>query len=441
MTAYAPVCAGHNADILRGRRKNIFFLKKAPLYDILYIIFLKVRICGIIRGCPRAGAGRSQHMKMSQIRVKAVTALILLAALIFAACGGEPEETGSPTETLPGVSETEASTEPQGISSWYTADPSEFRFSHESVCEVKVPTRLYPVFSDIAEATGCVLPALPENFVPQGLDYWEEAGWFIISGYFNPTDKYEYAVLLGVDAETGEYVAEWELYEKDGQRHTGHDGGVAVTSENIYLSTAYTLFQIPIADIKKSGGSGPLRFTEHIEVPVKASFANCSGDYVYVGEFSLNGNASYTITGHEYGGNYAWCAAYRIEPGTVRGISDYPEFVFSIPEQRQGFAALDDGRLFMTCSYGRGNDSSLYITRTDPRASAPVSKVEIGGRKVPLYAVGEFDSVTAISMAEGCCVADGSAYVIFESGAFYSRAYSSSVSKYPTDRIWRVTVD
>lgn len=379
-------------------------------------------------------------MKKTNLRILGTVLYLAAVLLSLSACGPkyDPTVTAAPTEATeaPTGGPTEADTDEQtDVRAWVTADPSSFRFTQELVCTNKIPMSLYKDFFDSTAPTACVLPALPQYFVPQGMDYWDEMGWFIVSGYFKPTKYFESSVLFAVDAATGSYVGEWELMNFTGEPHTGHDGGVAVTDRNIYLSTAYTLFRISLDDVRATGGSGKLTIAENIAVPAKASFCNASGGYVFVGDFSLNGNKSYTIVGHEHGSYYAWSVAYKIDD-SERGISAEPEFVFSIPESIQGFTMLGDGRLFMTKSYGRTNDSAFYVTEKAPLNGSPACNVTIYGKQIPLYEIGSFNQIKALPMAEGCTCRGDSVFVIFESCAYTYRAESASVSKNPTDKIW-----
>jgi hypothetical protein len=350
------------------------------------------------------------------------------------------ETTAAPVEMTSAPEQTSSSgTEPDQP---YTlsGDTSAFSYTSERVCSdygsSVLNSSAYSAFFASTSDSGITIPALAQNFVPQGIDYWDEAGVFLISGYFNPASSSS-SVLLAVEKDTGKYVGEWSLKNTDGSAHTAHDGGVAVTEKDIYLSNGSKLFRISLDQLKKTGNHGTLKIEQAISVPVKASYCNYSGGYLWVGEFSLQGNASYTITGHEYAGNYAWTAGYRL--GADGRPESSPAVIISTPERIQGFCMFDDGRIFMTRSYGRTNDSYFYITKTALLSSDPDASVTVGGKNVPLYLVAPEEnctSVRGVPMAEGCTALGGKAYVIYESGAYYYRAASSSVSKNPTDRIW-----
>ena len=389
------------------------------------------------------------------IKAKAApfAARMLTIILILTGCAGSGGEsttsappvqtTGAPTEAT--TAEAQATTEPEVT----TAPPyqlsggtSGFSYTQERVCEDFSDDVFwsYPGLFNSADA-GITVPGLNQNFVPQGLDYWEEADLFLISGYFNPASSSSSAI-LAVRKSDGKYVGEWSLKNQNGSWHSNHDGGIAVTETDVYLANASTLFRISLNQIKQTGSSGTLKIEQEIPVPVRASYCNYSGGYLWVGEFSIYGNSSYTITGHEFGENYAWTVGYRLIGSSGR-LESTPSVVISTPDRIQGFCMLDDGRLFMTKSYGRTNDSHYYITRENPLTGAADGSVTISGKQVPLYEIkvgAKAFAYKVVPMAEGCTCIGNTAYVIFESAAYYYRAATpTSVSKNPTDRIWSFT--
>lgn len=323
----------------------------------------------------------------------------------------------------------------------------DFEFAQKRICNNYIQKSSYKDFFQNSTKTTFIIPALEQYFVPQGMDYWDELGWFMISGYFKPTDFSSVSVILAIDAKTGKYAGEYKLYDPDGSKHTGHDGGVAITEKDLYLSTGYKLHRIPLSDIKQLGNKGDLRIVEQISVPVAASFCNYSNGVVWVGEFYKEG--SYDLKGnHIYTNNdgktySAWSVGYKVDMNSDRGIEAVPSYVLSIPDIVQGFAVADDGRIFMTQSYGRQNNSA-YLICDDPLTKAPDKTVTVSGKQVPMWFLDNkngMKKISAIPMAEGCCSVGKEIYVIFESGAYYYRAYDpNSVARDPTDLIWKYTL-
>lgn len=315
----------------------------------------------------------------------------------------------------------------------FEGSTASFKFSQAGVCTNTISKTTYADLFKYATNTDITVPALPQYFVPQGIDYWKEENVFIISGYFKPTDYYQYSVLFAVNATTGKYVGEWNLYNVNGTPHSGHDGGVAVTETDIYLSVNYTLFRISKDTVKKLGNSGNLKIDEEIKVATKASYCNYSNGILWVGEFSLNGDASYTITGHGFNENHAWTIGYKLTADYK--MKSVPDYVISTPEKIQGFTMLDDGRIFMTSSYGRTNKSTVYVSKSAILSEKAAGTVTISGSSVNIYYTSNYTKITAIPMTEGCCKAGGSIYVMFESGAYNYRSGALD----PTDKLWKFT--
>ena len=293
---------------------------------------------------------------------------VLISVLLMAGCGKvEPtiELTEVPTvEPTPVPSKPEASVEPTTkptvIPSEPTVEPSiddswpygnllldlslfDFSFTQENIVDGALSATVYDEFLKNGSSSELIIPALNQYFVPQGLSYWEEFGWFFITGYFKPTDYSASSVLLAIDSSTGEYVGEWNLLDVDGTPHTKHDGGIAITETDIYLSTSYTLYRISIDALYEVGNVGDLQIEEEIKVPVSASFANYSNNIVWVGEFYEKND--YPLRGlHEIQINdnlthYAWVAGYKLDENTNK-IEDTPTCILSIPEKIQGMSFL-----------------------------------------------------------------------------------------------------
>ena len=355
-----------------------------------------------------------------------------------------PEITAEPTPE-PTV---EPTAEPSIDDSWPYGNLSldlslfDFSFTQENIVDDALSATVYDEFLKNGSSSELIIPALNQYFVPQGLSYWEEFGWFFITGYFKPTDYSASSVLLAIDSSTGEYVGEWNLLDVDGTPHTKHDGGIAITETDIYLSTSYTLYRISIDALYEVGNVGDLQIEEEIKVPVSASFANYSNNMVWVGEFYEKND--YPLRGlHEIQINdnlthYAWVAGYKLDENTNK-IEDTPTCILSIPEKIQGMSFLRNKTLVLSSSYGRRNYSSLYFV-SDPLSKNCDEYITINDKEVPMYYIDNYETVVAPPMVEGCCSLGNTLYMIFESAAYnYLLSNPSNVSKDPLDEIWMYT--
>ena len=348
-----------------------------------------------------------------------------------------PDQTDEPTtypEPEPGYFEP----------SWDSA------FTQESVVNRNVhSSSRYLRFQQISEAT-YLIPGLKQHFIPQGMDVWQEKEWLLISGYFQDKTYSDCSVLFAVDLNTGEFVGEYSLKNASGSNHTSHVGGVAVAGDNLYLSNSSSLYRIDLAQLEQAAPKGTLTIRETIRVPVRASFCNYSGGILWVGDFYIPGNSSYSTPDYQKmknngGGTYgAWCVGYELTDETENGFrteswsqeSGYmvPDCIFSIDQKIQGFAVVGS-RVALSQSYGRTNDSKILLYE-NPMESAPHQTVELGGKTVPLWFLDgslDMESYTAPPMTEGLASFDGTLLILFESGATY---YKDDGGINPTDRVW-----
>ena len=326
-----------------------------------------------------------------------------------------------------------------------------FKFDQISLCETPSLSK-YDTFSDCATEEFLV-PGLNQYMVPQGMDYWKEKGWMIISGYFSESDYSTCSVLVAVDVKSGQMVGEYYLKNQDGSDYTGHAGGVAITENYIYIANAKTLFRIPLSSLENVNQCGEVLFDEAISVPSNASFCNYSGGVLWVGDFYLKDTYPTDDYSHLYnrdGNEYcAWIVGYKIEEGNPNDFYDSafvadsfmtPDYILSITERIQGMTWLtDEDKIVLSQSYGRTNDSTLYFYE-NPMNGAAHDKVTLNGKEIPVWFLdSKVKSITmkALPMSEGLACASGKLYVLFESGA---SNYRLGGGKLPTDRVWNVDI-
>lgn len=326
-----------------------------------------------------------------------------------------------------------------------------FKFTAESVTSNN-KVNAYSAFNKLADPS-YLIPALNQYFVPQGMDVWDEMGWLIISGYFTDSTFSSCSVLLAIDMRTGAYVGEYYLKNADGSDHTGHAGGVAITSKNLFISNGGKLYRIPLDNIKAANRMGDIKIVDEINVPVRASFCNYSGGILWVGDFYES--KSYKTDDFRHMKNrdgdmyYAWCVGYKLSDETENEISadknlpsyEYatPDIILSIREKVQGFTVVSDKYIALSCSYGRKNDSTIYLYNNVLDSEAH-SSYKLNGTDVPLWFLDSktgFKSYKSMPMTEGIAAYDGKLLILYESGA---DKYRNGGGKYPTDSVWTMNM-
>ena len=381
---------------------------------------------------------------------------LLLALLMLAACGTIPppteEEDTTPTQK-PAVTTPAADTQPGQQTDETTAYPlitgplPRFVSTLNAVISDDVYSS-YPRFNKLA-IPAFTVPGLDQKIVPQGMDIWEEQNWLVMSGYFSDTSISDCSMIIAIDMTTGEIAAEYKLRNPDGSAHTGHAGGVAITSKNIFISTGSKLLRIPLSQLREVGRQGDARIVEEITVPVRASFCNYSGGYLWVGDFYYG--TSYPTDEYRHMKNrqgkmyYAWSVGYALDESAENEIGEQkwhegmeyatPDVILSIDQKIQGMAVVNNEYIALSQSYGRGNDSKILLY-DNVLSTAPHESVTLNGVSVPLWFLDgktEARSFSAPPMSEGLAALDGKLYILFESGA---EKYRLDGGKNPTDDIW-----
>ncbi len=113
------------------------------------------------------------------------------------------------------------------------------------------------------ESTGIVIPGLPEpqDYVIQGMTYYPEKDWMIVTAYHNYDAKNDAAQYSSkafcLDAKTGDFVAMLSFRNADGTTNFDHGGGIAFSENNIYYSCG---------DMDRSIAYAPISALDGIEV-------------------------------------------------------------------------------------------------------------------------------------------------------------------------------
>ena len=305
----------------------------------------------------------------------------------------------------------------------------------------------YASFNEISEAR-YIVPGL-KDYVPQGMDYWDEENLLLISAYPISTKTSPTSMIFAVDVETGALFGKYCIKNANNTNHTSHVGGIAVTTKNLFISADSQLLRIPLSQFYTAGTSGVLKIVETINVPVRASYCNYSGGKLWVGDFYLSGSSTYTTPdwrhmvsndGSKYG---SWAVGYTLADTESEFTTDNwdkksmqyatPDVIYSTRDSIQGFAVVNDS-IVLSKSYGRNAKSSLYVYKVKDNAH---KTVKVNEKDVPLWFLDSNNNVktyVTLPMSEGLAECDGKLLVLYESG---SEKYRST-GTHPTDRVWEV---
>ena len=386
--------------------------------------------------------------------------LLLTFVLLLAACTAQetPQTSSSPESSLPESSspaeqsavETSSEEELSAESSLPTEEDPPEEVPLLTMTQVSTVTDNFlnvTLFQDFL-ARGekyALIPGLKEGIVPQGMGRHPVTGYVYISAYF--TTENTPSVILVLD-EQGNFVAEYHMYKEDGTPYTGHMGGVCVTEEYLYFSGPgvgdyYGIGELALADLPKKGAHD-VTFTSVVPLPIHASYLFYDQGNLWVGAFYLSG--SYDMgkyfnrkvknsAGASYGG---FAAMFPVDENgrlTVPEGSDYavPTLTLATVDKVQGFTCRD-GKVTLSISYGRNNNSTLDFYSIDPEKATATYTAD--GKTYPMIVLDDTNrikKVTTMGMTEGIALDEkGNVLILYESGA--QKYYNS---KNPTDCVWR----
>ena len=330
-------------------------------------------------------------------------------------------------------------------------DPADFRMKQDSSVrnEKFREQEEFGEFLGMAESC-CLIPGLNEAMTPQGISWSETTGLAYVTSY-SMLDAIPSAI-SAVDPKTGEFKAEYYLFNADGAPFTSHVGGIAVVGERVYVSAkldndgSYSVAVIPLADLPLTG-SHDVTVPETIPLPVSPSFLNYSDGMLWIGNFyhpkgDYNLSKGMQFTTPSADGDYGcYILGFPLaeEDGllTIPGGGRYPApaVVLAAPDRIQGMVKVGD-TVWLSQSYGRTANSTLLAYRL-PELGSESLTVQVDGREVPAHILDSKNrtaAVTAMPMTEGLCVGpEESILVLFESG---SSRYKDG--KYRTDYVWKM---
>lgn len=270
------------------------------------------------------------------------------------------------------------------------------------------------------------IPGLDENFIPQGFFYDEERGLFLVSGY--SAEKEASPVYL-LDAESGEAVGKVLLHKTNGDKFTGHSGGIARWGDYVYIAggSGKCLYIYSYADILSAERDdavtclGKFSLKASDEDYLGASFVSVIGDRLVVGEFRAEPDYPYpdshkvtTSAGDSYGG---LALEFALSSNAAFGILPTPVGAYSIRDKVQGIC-IDDGMIYLSTSLGLSH-SHIYAYE-EAKLSQEGTIDIIGYRDIPLYALDSASLVAtykAPPMAEEMVMVDGKLHIMCESAS------------------------
>ncbi len=294
------------------------------------------------------------------------------------------------------------------------------------------------------------IPGLSDDLVPQGFDYVESEGIYLVGGYQRDGSP---SRIYRIDRNTGKDEGYVVLGDEDGNGVSPHAGGLAAHGDYLFVAgdEDTSLYIYSLSDALSAPGGEVLKRVDVFTTEINVAFLCFTEDRLIVGEFYRDPNYmtddSHWITtpSGEENRALAYCYAFTDEEDSVCGISRDPSEIYSLPGLVQGMA-VRDGKIWISQSYGTAKST---ISCYDISDSEPVmfkllriySGVALPNKAAPIYALDSSTMVASFEappMAEEIIFVDGKLLIMCESASskyFFGNltggrwCYSTDVSK------------
>ena len=345
------------------------------------------------------------------------------------------------------------------------------------------------------EATDIVIPGLhkDQDYVIQGMTYYPQKDWMLVTAYHN--DGTNSSKVFCMDAATGEFVAVLSFLNVDGSVNTDHGGGIAISEHNLYYSCGDQDRKIAYAPLSALDGiqkgehrviqlAGEAVFTEVGSVTRDnktgyVAYVCYDQGYLWMGNFYDKGAnlAGITIAAAQYNApataNYnSMVYGYKLQGSNSAeewtnltvGSADCkgsPTHAIALDNNIKDvqYAVVDDGKLYLSCSYGSGSGNSVnfgfgetsrLITADIDLSAQPTTDVVISlneanstTKTIKAHKINEYTTYDMMPMSEGLCIVNGLIFCTFESASNKYLNESSGLTaigncEKPVDVIWKI---
>lgn len=235
------------------------------------------------------------------------------------------------------------------------------------------------------------IPGLSEGFVPKGITYDENSGYYLVSGSMSDNSA---SRIYTIDPATSDFTYV-ELKTAAGEADTPNAAGIAVHGRYVFLSTGTELVNVyRLAEVTDSDLSSAAPFATFAAANRPESLF-IYNDYIFMGEY-------YNKEGYDTPGSHKFESDNGEQLNAVMLMYDITELVQTLSESEQavlqpeaayavqdyckGMCVLKSGQLCL--SFSKGMKSSALRIYDDPMKTNLTSDntyPAVNGEKVPLY--------------------------------------------------------
>lgn len=170
------------------------------------------------------------------------------------------------------------------------------------------------------EPTNFVIPGLAssDDYTPQGMTYWAEKEWILISAYDASGSK-KNSVIYALDAVTTDFVALFKIVNADGTVNTSHGGGIAASEYNFYYADSDSkISYFPLSEMDVAEGTvKEIKLVDSIDCSgelntAKTSYCCYEDGVLWAGNFYYN-SSDYDYGQSAHSTSDSMIVGYRLE--------------------------------------------------------------------------------------------------------------------------------
>lgn len=264
------------------------------------------------------------------------------------------------------------------------------------------------------------VPALHDNFIPQGLEYCEEDKVFLVSGYLYKSGE---ARICVVNPDGSYHMT--VLQDEAGINLISHSGGISMNGDYIYLAGGRgKCFVLSSKEIIKEN-KAKVKVLGRFPSRNNASFCFVKNDSLYIGEYhhdikySTDESHHFTTPGSD--SNKALIFEYPLDGKMEFGVSPIPSAAYSITDRIQGMCITNDGTMILSASsVFQGSQLYLYDLGSAMEGIRPDDSFTINDITVPLYYLDRdrlLKTMEILPKSEEVAICNNRLFMLFESAS------------------------
>lgn len=258
-------------------------------------------------------------------------------------------------------------------------------------------------------------PGINSSFIPQDIDYVEDRGIWLFSGYEgedSPSPIWKRT--------QGGDTSRVEVENPDGSRYADHGSGITSMGDKVYLTTEGGYLVLSADEVAAARDEDVVKAQAKVEIGFDPAFLNAQNGTLYTGVFYYAGPydtpEKMHLTAPDGTENSAIMYAFPVDGSTASGFAEMPSVVYSIPDKVQGIV-VEDGKLVFSTSWGF-SPSKLLVYDMGKLTRSGTYDVE--GADVPLRFCDESslsETFEAPPMMEGIDQFDGRIFLSNEAAS------------------------